>query len=135
SFRWRFTARDLRRHRLPETAPTEVQGAYRATDKGAVARPTGCLSAPASTAILGSTANCGPTASVDPEVRHRQSRSAMCLSAVSGAAPLLTLCQATVTASLPDLEPISLSFRAPVACTWETDGAIHVPSQQSDRPS
>jgi hypothetical protein len=55
----------------------------------------------------------------------------MCLSAVPGSAPLLTLRAETVAAGRLDLEPISLSFQAPAACTRTTDGATRVPSQQT----
>jgi hypothetical protein len=32
----------------------------------------------------------------------------------------------------PGAQAISLSSRAPAACTWKVDGPIHVPSQQDD---
>jgi hypothetical protein len=64
-------------------------------------------------------------------VRRRQSRSAMCLSAVSGSATLLPPRQETVAAGLLDLGPSRPPSRRRPSARGMSDGAIHVPSQQT----
>src|SRR5262245_16217756 len=60
-----------------------------------------------------------------------QARTALCLSAVTGSAPLLALLHGNGHSGPPGSRAISLSFQAPAACTWDADGATHVPSQQT----
>jgi hypothetical protein len=98
---------------------------------GAVARPTDRLSAPASAAILGTAARlrlfrkCGTV-----RVRHRRSRSAMCLPAVSGCAPLLTpRRKRSQRASWISGHLALVPGAGRLHVT--SDGAIHVPSLQT----